>query len=121
DRLTAADPRWRAQRRMLARTPAPSAAVARSALMLLGDDIAVAIAWDARRQPIPLRTIVGRGARAMQLLGLARRYRVAVHRDAQLATALADDDGPVPDAHWARLAEIIAAVQPSHTGAALSR
>lgn len=121
DRLTAADPRWRARRRMLARTPVPSAAIARSALLLLGDDIAVAIAWDARRQPIPLRTIVGRGARATQLLGLARRYRVAVHRDAQLATALADDDGPVPDAHWARLAEIIAAVQPSHTGAALSR
>lgn len=121
DRLAAADPRWRAQRSALAREPLASPAVARAALVLLGDDVAVAIAWDARRQPVPVRTITGRDARATQLLGLARRHRVAVHRDAQLARALGDTAGPVPEAHWARLAEIIAAVQPSHTGTDLSR
>ena len=121
DRLAAADPRWRALRDSLARGPSASPAVARAALVLLGDDIAVALAWDPRRQPIPVRTITGRRARATQLLGLARRHRVAVHRDAQLAAALVDGDGPVPAAHWARLAEIIAAVQASHTGPDLSR
>jgi flagellar biosynthesis protein FlhB len=130
DRLAAADPRWRAQRlavlrgpwssRSVARGPPASSAVARSALVLLGDDTAVAIAWDARRQPVPVRTITGRGARATQLLGLARRHRIAVHRDAALAAALVDGDGPVPDTHWARLANILAAVQAANTGRDLS-
>jgi flagellar biosynthesis protein FlhB len=116
DRLAAADPRWRAQRLALARGPSASDAVAGAALVLLGDDTAVAIAWDARRQPVPLRTITGRGARATQLLGLARRHRVAVHRDPALAAALVGADGPVPDPYWAQLAEIIAAVQRPNTG-----
>ncbi len=121
DRIAAADPRWRAQRLSLARGPSASSAVARAALVLLGDDIAVAIAWDPRFQPVPLRTITGRRARATQLLGLARRHRIAVHRDAQLAAQLVDGEGPVPDTHWARLAEIIAAVQTAHTGRDVSR
>lgn len=120
DRIAAADPRWRAHRLALARGPNASDAVARAALLLLGDDVAVAIAWDALRQPVPLRTLTGRGARATQLLGLARRHRVAVHRDAVLASQLVDGEGLVPDAHWARLAEIIAAVQRPHTGRRLS-
>jgi type III secretory pathway component EscU len=120
DRLAAADPRWRAQRLSLARTPSASTAVARASLLLLGDDLAVAIAWDPRRQPVPVRTITGRRARATQLLGLARRHRIAVHRDAQLAAVL-DGEGPVPDAHWARLAEVIAAVQGAHRGRDVTR
>jgi flagellar biosynthesis protein FlhB len=120
DRLTAADPRWRAQRAALTRGPSPRAAVAQSALVLLGDDIAVAIAWDPRRQPVPLRLASGRRAHATQLVGLARRYRVAVHRDAQLVTAL-EGEGPVPDTYWPRLAEIIAAVQAANTGRDLPR
>jgi flagellar biosynthesis protein FlhB len=121
DRLSAADPRWRAQRTALMRGPSASSAVARAALVLLGDDVAVAIAWDARRQPVPLRTITGRRAHATQLLGLARRHRVPVHRDAQLAAALVDGEGPIPDTHWARLADIIAAVQSANTGRDVSR
>ena len=62
------------------------------------------------RRPIPTRLLEGRGARATQLLGLARRHRVPVHRDATLATALAGE-GPVPERDWPRLAEIIAAVR----------
>lgn len=115
DRLAAADPRWRARRLAIARGTT-SDAVARATLLVLGDDVAVAIAWDAHRQPVPLRTAIGRGARATQLLGLARRHRVAVHREAALAARLADHEGPVPEAHWARLAEIVAAVQRPHTG-----
>ena len=110
DRLAAADPRWRAQRLAVMRGPSTSAAVARSALLLLGDDVAIAIAWDARRQPVPLRVATGRRSLATQLIGLARRYRVPIHRDAQLAAILVESEGPVPDTHWARLAEIIAAV-----------
>lgn len=121
DRLAAADPRWRARRAALAREPAPSHAVARATLVLLGDDIAVAIAWDPRSQPVPVRTITGRRARATQLLGLARRHRVAVHRDAQLTAALVDGEGPVPEAHWVRLAEIMAAAQGAHEGRDASR
>ncbi|HEY5948360.1 MAG TPA: EscU/YscU/HrcU family type III secretion system export apparatus switch protein [Kofleriaceae bacterium] len=121
DRIAAADPRWRARRLELARGPSATTAVAKAAVLLLGDDIAVAIEWDARRQPVPARTITGRRARATQLLGLARRHRVPVHRDAQLAAALVDGDGPVPDTYWSRLAEIIAAVQAANTGRDVSR
>lgn len=116
ERLTAADPRWRAQRLALARGPTPREAVARAAVLLLGDATAVAIAWDARRQPTPLRTATGRDARATQLLGLARRHQIPVHRVPALAAQLVDGEGPVPDTHWAQLAEIIAAVQPANTG-----
>ncbi|HVK83115.1 MAG TPA: EscU/YscU/HrcU family type III secretion system export apparatus switch protein [Kofleriaceae bacterium] len=71
--------------------------------------VAIAIAWDPVRRPVPIRTAVGRGTRATQLLGLARRHAVPVHRDPVLAAALAANDGPIPEAHWPRLAEIIAA------------
>jgi type III secretion system FlhB-like substrate exporter len=47
----------------------------------------------------------------MQLIGLARRHRVAVHRDADLAARLVEHEGPVPEAEWARLAELVAAVR----------
>jgi flagellar biosynthesis protein FlhB len=111
DRLAAADPRWRDRRRQLTREPAPSTAVAGAVLLLLGDDAAIAIEWDPVRQPIPHRTATARGPRAMQLLGLARRYRVPVHRDVELARSLAEHLGAVPEPAWARLAEIVAATR----------
>jgi flagellar biosynthesis protein FlhB len=77
-------------------------------VLVLGDGAAVAVAWDPVRRPIPVRTATGRGPRATQLLGLARRHRIAVHRDPALAAALVDGDGPVPEPHWPRLAEIVA-------------
>lgn len=113
ERLAGADPRWRARRAQLARGPSVRDAVAGASVLVLGDGIAVAIAWDPVRRPVPLRTAIGRDARATQLLGLARRHAIAVHRDAALATALAGGDGPVPEAHWPRLAEIIAATRRS--------
>jgi flagellar biosynthesis protein FlhB len=79
-------------------------------LLLLGDDLAVAIAWDPIHRPVPLRVATGRGPGATQLLGLARRRAIPVHRDAQLARLLASD-GPVPEPHWPRIAEIVAAVR----------
>jgi flagellar biosynthesis protein FlhB len=108
DRLAAADPRWRQRRAQIARE-SPRQAVAGSTLLLLGDDVAVAIAWDPVRRPVPLRTATGRGPAATQLLGLARRHAIPVHRDAPLARLLAGE-GPVPEAHWPRIAEIVAAV-----------
>jgi len=125
DRLAAADPRWRQRRAQLAReshraanrvtagasaATAPREAIAGATLLLLGDDLAVAIAWDPVHRPVPLRTATGRGPAATQLLGLARRFAVPVHRDAPLARLLAGD-GPVPEAHWPRIAEIVAAVR----------
>jgi type III secretion system FlhB-like substrate exporter len=109
DRLAGIDPRWRDHRAKASRTT-PAEAVAGSTLLLLGDGAAVAIAWDPARRPIPTRTIAGRAARATQLLGLARRHRIPVHRDVALAAALSAGDGPVPEPHWPRLAEIVAAV-----------
>lgn len=110
DRLAGLDPRWRDYRARARRT-APAEAVAGATLLLLGDDAAVAIAWDPARRPIPTRTATGRAANATQLLGLARRHRVPVHRDAALTAVLAAGDGPVPEPHWARLAEVVAAVR----------
>jgi flagellar biosynthesis protein FlhB len=92
-------------------------AVASSTLLLLGDDVAVAIAWDPIHRPVPLRTATGRGPAATQLLGLARRHGIPVHRDATLAGLLAGDGPlpeahpPLPEAHWPRIAEIVAAVR----------
>jgi flagellar biosynthesis protein FlhB len=110
DRLAAADPRWRAQRLSILRGNT-SDAVARSSLVLLGDDLAIAVAWDPIRQPVPLRVATGRRARATQLVALARRHRVAVHRDSELAARLVDHEGPVPESDWPRLAPIIAAAR----------
>jgi len=78
-------------------------------LLVLGDGVAVAIAWDPIRRPVPARIAAGRAAEATRLLGLARRDRVPVHRDPGLAEALAGT-GPVDEAEWPRLAEIVAAV-----------
>ena len=86
-------------------------AVAGSSVLVLGDGIAVAIAWDPLHRPIPTRTAIGRAARATQLLGLARRRALPVHRDAELAVLLATDEGPVPERLWAQLADVVAAVR----------
>jgi flagellar biosynthetic protein FlhB len=110
-RLAGADPRWRARREKLARGEPARDAVAGASVLVLGDGVAVAVAWDPVRRPIPTRTASGRAARATQLLGLARRHSIAVHRDAELATLLATGDGPVPEVHWPRLAEIVAATR----------
>jgi flagellar biosynthesis protein FlhB len=111
ERLTAADPRWAAQRLSAARGPAVGDAVARSAIVVVGDDVAVAIEWDPVRQPVPLRVATGRGPRATQVMALARRQRVAIHRDVELAAALVSAEGPVPERDWARLAELVAATR----------
>lgn len=111
DRLAAADPKWAKQRAALSRAPTVEPAVRTAAVIVLGDDLSVAIAWDPLNQPIPTRVAAGRGARATQLVGLARRHSIAVHRDPTLASILGHTLGPVPDREWARLAEIIAAVR----------
>ena len=107
ERLAAADPRWRTRRQELAREPS----LAGVAVVLVGDDLAIAIAWHASRQPVPSRTEIGRGVHATRLAALARRHGVAVFRDASLATTLGDAEGPVPEAAWPRLADIVAATR----------
>jgi len=158
DRLSGADPRWRARRAAIlreartTRTRAPAtgrrgpsaagdtsgitgpasrlvhgddgassrgsllvlgddvaSAVAGSSALLLGEGVAVAIAWDPAYRPVPTATAIGRGAHATQLLGLARRHAIAVHRDPELTVSLAAMVGPLPESAWPRLAEIIAA------------
>jgi type III secretory pathway component EscU len=106
DRLAGADPRWRRHRRT--RDPDPAEALAGSTLLVLGDGIAVAIAWDPVRRPIPTRTATGRGPRSTQLLALARRYELPIHRDVTLARSLIEPLGPIPERHWPRLAELVA-------------
>lgn len=110
-RLAGGDPRWRAHRSAVRRGLDPATAVAGATLLVLGDSAAAAIAWDAALRPIPVRTAVGLGPLATQLLGLARRHRIPVHRDPSLAAALVHSDGPVPERYWPRVAEIIAATR----------
>jgi flagellar biosynthetic protein FlhB len=110
-RLAGADRRWRAHRSAVRRGVDPATAVAGASLLVLGDSTAVAVAWDAALRPIPVRTAVGVGPLATQLLGLARRHRIPVHRDPALAAALVNGDGPVPERYWPRIAEIIAATR----------
>jgi flagellar biosynthesis protein FlhB len=111
DRLAAADPRWAQQRLALGRTSPLADAVARSSMLLLGDDTAVAIAWDPLREPVPLIVATGQRAHATQLLGLARRHRVPVQREAGLAARLVGREGPVPAVDWPTLAPLVAAIR----------
>jgi flagellar biosynthesis protein FlhB len=109
ERLAGVDPRWRAYRARAHDLPD----LAGATLLVLGDDVAVAISWDPVRRPIPRAIATGRGPRATQLLGLARRGRVPIHRDAPLARAI--DVGAVAEQHWPRLAQIVAAVRPDRS------
>jgi flagellar biosynthesis protein FlhB len=109
-RLAGADPRWQARRAQVQRGPALADAITGATFLLIGDDTAVAIAWDPVRQPIPVRTATGRGPRARHLLALARRDRLAIHRAPALAAALVGGDGPIAEPHWPALAHIVAAV-----------
>jgi len=168
ERLSAADPRWRARRleqargdaRAFARTnrasmysartgsartdsarsdraradrtgtnrpprdvPDARELIATASLLLVGDDVAVAIAYDPVRHPTPARIAVGTGPAATQLLAHARRQALPIHRDAPLASAIAADarataptherahERAIAEAHWPRLAEIIAATR----------
>jgi flagellar biosynthesis protein FlhB len=112
DRLAAADPRWRHRRERAAREVSPATAVPGACLVVLGDGIAAAIGWDPVRRPVPVRLVLGRGVRATQLLALARRHGVPVHRDHALAAAVAaGEDGPVPQTLWPRLAQVVAALR----------
>ncbi len=54
------NPRWRARRASAARGSSAPDAVAAAIVVLLGDDAAIAIAWDARTRPVPVRLAVGR-------------------------------------------------------------
>lgn len=107
-RASGLDPRWKARLRQVPAAD-PAVAVPGSTLVILGDEVAVAVAWDPLRRPIPVRTAVGRRARASQLVALARRHRLPVHRDPMLAAELAGDVGPIPEPHWPRVAELVAA------------
>jgi flagellar biosynthesis protein FlhB len=111
DRRERADPRWRARRLAIQRGPALSEIIAGAALVVLGDAAAVAVVWHPVHCPIPMRAAIGRGPERAQLVGLARRSRIAIHRDAVLAEALAGGTGPIAASHWPRLAEIIAATR----------
>ncbi len=111
ERSTSADPRWARQRALLGRDGENGAAVAGAVVVILGDDLAIAIAWDATKRPVPTRVAIGRRARSTQLIGLARRHGVAVHRDPALARALGDGEGPVPEQHWRALADVLAALR----------
>ena len=102
ERLASGDPRWRAYRARQQRT------LEGATLLLLGDGVAAAIQWDPVRRPIPTCIATGMGPRATQLLGLARRDRVPIHREPDMAAILL---GPIAERHWPRLAEIIAAVK----------
>ncbi len=107
DRLSAADPRWRAARAAATRDSLGET-LAGATLVLLGDDLAVAIAWDPVRCPNPMRVASGRSARAAQIIAYARRYQIAVHREPALATLVARHT-VISEQAWPRLAEIIAA------------
>ena len=83
-------------------------AVAGATLVVLGDDLAVAIAWHPVRCPNPVRVASGHGARASQIVAYARRYQVAIHREPALAS-LVSHHTAISEEAWPRLAEIIAA------------
>ncbi|MGE0872226.1 MAG: EscU/YscU/HrcU family type III secretion system export apparatus switch protein, partial [Kofleriaceae bacterium] len=109
ERLAGSDPRWRAHRAR--HQPSIADQIGGASVVILGDRVAVAIAWHPTHRPIPVCVAVATAARATQLIGLARHHGIAIHREHALAAALAGSEGPVPEPHWPRLAEIIAATR----------
>jgi len=88
----------------------PAGAVRRARVVLTDGSRAVALAI---RGDAPEVTACGRGADAFELLALARRYDVPLHRDAALVAALVDSGlGRAPAATWPALAELVAALAP---------
>ena len=108
-RETEADPRWRRAR---ARAAADDDAVRTATVVVVADDLAAALAWHPRWQPVPRITAAARGRAALRLAALARRHRVPLHRDPPLATALAALPGRLaPDHLHPALARVIAALR----------
>lgn len=111
ERTSGADPRWRQARQRAARDPG----VAGAAIVLVGETAdgeprAIAIAWDPMHRPEPACIRLGRGAGAMQLLALARRAGVAIHREPDVVRQVTRR-GTIARVLWPRLAELVAAVR----------
>jgi flagellar biosynthesis protein FlhB len=109
-RETEADPRWLRAR---ARADDDDLAVRTALVVVVADDLAAALAWHPRWQPVPHITAAARGRAALRLTALARRHRIPIHRDVPLATELATLSGrPAPDHLHPALARLIVAVSP---------
>jgi flagellar biosynthesis protein FlhB len=109
-RETEADPRWRRAR---ARAGDDELAVRTALVVVVADDLAAALAWHPRWQPVPRVTAAARGRAALRLAALARRHGVALHRDPPLAATLAALPGrAAPDHLHPALARLIVAVSP---------
>jgi flagellar biosynthetic protein FlhB len=107
-RETEADPRWRRAR---ARADDDDLAVRTALVLVVADDLAAALAWHPRWQPVPRITTAARGRAALRLTALARRHHLPIHRDPALATELAALSGrPAPDHLHPTLARLIVAV-----------
>jgi flagellar biosynthetic protein FlhB len=106
-RETEADPRWRRARA----APADDDAIRTALVLVVSDDVAAALAWHPRWQPLPLITTAARGRGALRLTALARRHAIPIHRDPALADQLAPlANRPAPDHLHPALARLIAAV-----------
>lgn len=78
-------------------------------IIVVGDELAVAVAWDRVRRPSPAVTAVRRGREVGALLALARRDSVPIRRQPELAQRLAGSAGAaVPRTEWAALAAVVA-------------
>ncbi|MEZ4400541.1 MAG: EscU/YscU/HrcU family type III secretion system export apparatus switch protein [Kofleriaceae bacterium] len=84
------------------------ALVATARVVVLGDELAVALAWQPAARPTVAR--VGRDLAARRLVAAARAARVPLVADATLATALAAGAGAIADAQLPAVADLLAAV-----------
>ena len=109
-RETEADPRWR-RARARAHADDDDLAVRTALVVVVADDLAAALAWHPRWQPVPLVTTAARGRAALRLIALARRHKIPLHRDPALAAELAPLAGrSAPDHLHPALARLIVAV-----------
>jgi len=103
-REASGDPRWK--RALRAAQQDDRALVADARVVIAGDAIAVALAWEPGRPP--RITHRGRGLAAHRLRNAARAARVPLHADPALAARLAGG-AEVPDDALAAVADLLAA------------
>ncbi len=110
--------RRKATRDQLAAQPL-SASVARAAVIVADKAIAVALEYQDEKMSAPFMLARGAGPTARRIRDLAVKGAIPIVERPSLAAALfkeAEVHGPIPEAHWVAVAEVLATIRSGQGG-----